>query len=56
VHQRVSPARDVDWAEPIGYIWMDSKAAWFDPELVNFPKQAVHWAPLFDACTRHNQD
>jgi hypothetical protein len=36
---------DVDWAEPIGNIRTDSKPAWvkIDPELVNFPKQAMDW-------------
>jgi hypothetical protein len=48
----------MDWAEPIGNIWTDSKAAWakIDPQLVDFPKQAMDRTPLFDAWTQHNQD
>jgi len=55
---RAGTLDNMDWAEPIGNIWTDSKAAWvkIDPELVNFPKGAVDRTPLFDAWTRHNQD
>ena len=55
---RAGTLDNMDWAEPIGNIWTDSKAAWakIDPELVNFPKQAVDRTPLFNAWTRHNQD
>jgi hypothetical protein len=55
---RAGTLDNMDWAEPIGNIWTDSKAAWakIDPELVNFPKQTVDRTPLFDAWTRHNQD
>ena len=55
---RAGTLDNMDWAEPIGNIWMDSKAAWvkIDPKLANFPKQAVDRTPLFDAWTRHNQD
>ena len=41
----------MDWAEPVGNIWSDSKAAWvkIEPELVNFLGQAVdrtrYWTP-----------
>jgi hypothetical protein len=54
---RAGTLDNMDWAEPIGNIWTDSKAAWvkIDPKLVNFPKQAVDRTPLFDAWTRHNQ-
>ena len=40
---RVGTLDNMDWAEPVGNQWTDSKAAWvkIDPELVNFPKQAV---------------
>src|SRR5262249_15116694 len=33
-------ADNMDWAEPVGNVWTDSKAAWvkIDPELVNLPK------------------
>ena len=55
---RAGTLDDMDWAEPIGNIWTDSKAAWakIDPELVNFPKQAIDRTPLFDAWTGHDQD
>jgi hypothetical protein len=55
---RAGTLDNMDWAEPIGNIWTDSKAAWvkIDPELVNFSKQALDRTPLFDAWTRHNQD
>ena len=54
---RVGTLDNMDWAEPVGNQWTDSKAAWvkIDPELVNFPKKAVDRTPLFDAWTRHNQ-
>jgi hypothetical protein len=55
---RAGTLDNMDWAEPIGNIWTDSKAAWvkIDPKLANFPKQAVDRTPLFDAWTRHNRD
>ena len=55
---RAGTLDNMDWAEPIGNIWTDSKAAWakIDPELVNFPKQAIDRTPLFDAWTGHDQD
>jgi hypothetical protein len=55
---RAGTLDNMDWAEPVGNIWTDSRAAWvkIDPELVNFPKQLVDRRPLFDAWTRHNQD
>jgi len=48
---RAGTLDNMDWAEPIGNIWTDSKAAWvkIDPKLTNFPKQAVDRTPLFDA-------
>ncbi len=55
---RAGTLDNMDWAEPIGNIWTDSKAAWvtIDPELVNFPSQAQDRTPLFDAWKTHNQD
>ena len=55
---RAGTLDNMDWAEPVGNIWTDSKAAWvkIDSKLVNFPKQVVDRRPLFDAWTRHNQD
>jgi len=55
---RAGTLDNMDWAEPIGNIWIDSKAAWvkIDPELVNFPKGLVDRTPLFEAWNRHNQD
>ena len=54
---RVGTLDNMDWAEPIGNIWTDSKAAWVatDPELLNFAKGTVDRTSLFDAWTRHNQ-
>ena len=54
---RAGTLDNMDWAEPVGNIWTDSKAAWvkIDPKHANFPKQAVDRTPLFDAWTRHNQ-
>jgi hypothetical protein len=49
----------MDWAEPVGSIWTDSKAGWvkIDQELVNLPKGAVSAAaPLFDAWTTRQSD
>jgi hypothetical protein len=45
---RAGTLDNMDWAEPVGNIWIDPKHA-------NFPKQAVDRTPLFDAWTRHNQ-
>ena len=55
---RAGTLDNMDWAEPIGNIWRDSKAAWvkIDPELVNFPKGLVDRKPLSDAWARHNQE
>jgi len=56
---RAGTLDDIDWAEPVGNIWTDSKARWarIDPALVNYPKGAVDRQPLFDAWTRlHQQD
>jgi hypothetical protein len=54
---RAGTLDNMDWAEPVGNIWTDSKAAWvkIDPELVNFPK-GMERTPLFDAWIRHNHD
>lgn len=54
---RAGTLDDMDWAEPVGNIWTDSKAAWveIDPKLVNFPKGIVDRTPLFEAFTRHHQ-
>ena len=54
---RAGTLDNMDWAEPVGNIWTDSKAAWvkIDPKHANFPKQAVDRTPLFDAWTLHNQ-
>ena len=48
---RAGTLDDLDWAQPIGNIWTESKAAWvaIDPALVNFPGQAVDRQPLYDA-------
>ena len=55
---RVGTLDNMDWAESVGNIWTDSKAAWvkIDPKLVNFPKQAVDRTPLFEAWTRLDQE
>ena len=55
---RAGTLDNMDWAEPIGNIWTDSKAGWvkIDSKLINFPKQAVDRTPLFDAWLRYNQD
>ena len=48
---RAGTLDNMDWAEPVGNIWSDSKAAWvkIEPELVNFLGQAVdrtrYWTP-----------
>ena len=49
--ERAGTLDNMDWAEPVGNIWTNSKAAWvkIDPKLVNFPKGAVDRTPLFDA-------
>ena len=48
---RAGTLDSMDWAEPVGNIWIDSKAAWvaIDPKLVNVPKGLVDRTPLFDA-------
>jgi hypothetical protein len=48
---RAGTLGNMDWAEPIGNIWTDSKAAWtrIDPALLNFTKGAVDRTPLLDA-------
>jgi len=55
---RAGTLDDIDWAEPVGNIWTDSKAAWakIDPGLVNFAKGATDRTPLFEAWTRSHQD
>lgn len=54
---RAGTLDDMNWAEPVGNIWTDSKAAWveIDPTLANFPRGIVDRTPLFDAFTRHHQ-
>ena len=54
---RIGTLDDIDWAEPIGNIWNDSRAAWTvtDPALVNIPGQADDWQPLLDAWTKLTQ-
>lgn len=53
---RAGTLDDIDWAAPVGNIWVQSKAAWahIDPAQVNFPKGAVDRTPLFDAWSRAN--
>lgn len=55
---RAGTLDDINWAQPVGNIWVTSKAAWaeIDPSLVNFPKGIADRTPLFDAWTQANQD
>jgi hypothetical protein len=55
---RAGSLDNMDWAEPVGNIWTDSKAAWvrIDPGQINFTKGATDRTPLFDAWTRAHQD
>lgn len=55
---RAGTLDDMDWAEPVGNIWTDSKAAWveIDPALVNFPKGIADRTPLFAAWTQAHRD
>jgi len=48
---RAGTLDNMDWAEPVGNIWIDSKAAWveIDPKLLNVPKGLADRTPLFDA-------
>ena len=45
---RAGSLDDLDWAQPVGNIWTDSKAAWvkLDPDLVNMPGQPSDREPL----------
>lgn len=51
---RAGTLDNLDWAEPVGNIWTDSKAAWveIDPGQINFSKGAADRTPLFDAWTQ----
>ena len=55
---RAGSLDNMDWAEPVGDIWTDSKAAWarLDPAHISFPKAATDRTPLFEAWTRIHQD
>jgi hypothetical protein len=55
---RAGTLDNMDWAKPVGNIWVDSKAAWvdIDPALANFSKGIADRKPLFDAWTRAHQD
>jgi hypothetical protein len=55
---RAGSLDDIDWAEPVGNIWINSKAAWakIDQSLVNFPQGIADRRPLFDAWTRAHRD
>ena len=55
---RAGSLDNMDWAEPVGNIWTDSKAAWvrIDPSQTNFTRGATDRTPLFDAWTRAHQD
>ncbi|MCZ4345830.1 GFA family protein [Devosia neptuniae] len=50
---RAGSLDDLDWAQPVGNIWTDSKAAWvkLDPDLVNMPGQPSDREPLNKAWT-----
>jgi hypothetical protein len=54
---RAGSLDDMDWAEPVGNIWTDSKAAWvkIDPQLTNFSKGIADRTPLFAAWTRAHE-
>ena len=51
---RAGTLDDMDWAAPVGNIWIDSKAAWvnIDPALTNFPGQPPTREPLYHAWTK----
>jgi hypothetical protein len=55
---RAGTLDNMDWAKPVGNIWIDSKAAWvdIDPALANISKGIADRKPLFDAWTRAHQD
>ena len=48
---RAGSLDNMDWAVPVGNIWLDSKAAWVDIDLtpVNFPGQPPNREALYDA-------
>lgn len=54
---RAGTLDDMDWAEPIGNIWTNSKAAWvvIDPQKVNFERGAVDRTPLYEAWSKFTQ-
>lgn len=54
---RAGTLDNLDWAEPVGNIWTDSKAAWakIDAAQTNFAKGITDRTPLFDAWTRAQQ-
>lgn len=51
---RAGSLDNMDWAAPVGNIWIDSKAAWadIDPAQVNFSGQPPSREPLYDAWTK----
>lgn len=51
---RAGTLDDIDWIEPVGNIWTQSRAAWveIDPALVNFAGQPPSREPLYQAWTR----
>lgn len=55
---RAGSLDDLNWAEPIGNIWTESRPAWVavDDNLVNFPKGPSDRQPLFDAWTAAHED
>jgi hypothetical protein len=54
---RAGSLDNMDWAQPVGNIWTDSKAAWaeIDPAQVNFAGQPANREPLYDAWTALNE-
>jgi len=48
---RAGSLDNLDWAQPVGNIWTDSKAAWvkIDPDMVNMSGQPSDREPLFEA-------
>lgn len=56
---RAGSLDDMDWAVPVGNIWVGSKAAWadIDPASTNFAGQPPSREPLYDAWTQaHTKD
>lgn len=51
---RAGTLDDIDWIEPVGNIWTQSRAAWveIDPALVNFTGQPPSREPLYEAWTQ----